>query len=254
MGQGVSGTVFRADYLGEQVAVKIMVNQTPNNTFFQEIRVFDKLRHQFVASFRGVSSNPSAVDKFGSPLGVCIVMQLAEFGSIFNVLKDKKLRARFRPWRECLVFLANAASGLLCLHSQKTPIIHRDIKAGNLLVTKHFDPLIADFGLSCNASDGRVQGEGTLAYLAPELFDGEDHSLASDVYAFAMLMWFVASASEPDGAFEEPFAARTNRRVQTDVLSGKRPAWPEEFKDEEYDRFRLVRIELFNPNDLPQNG
>jgi hypothetical protein len=54
LGKGASGTVFRADYLGEQVAVKVMVNQTPNTSLFEEIRVFSKLRHKFVVSFRGI--------------------------------------------------------------------------------------------------------------------------------------------------------------------------------------------------------
>ncbi len=234
--------VFRAVYRGEHVAVKVLLNQTTDNAFFREIGVFEKLRHQFVVSFRGISSNPSACDKFGSHLGICVVMQLAEHGSIFNAMKDRNIKARFRPWSERLRFLANSASGLLCLHSQKAQIIHRDIKAGNVLVNKHFEPLIADFGLSRDVGDHKIhwQGEGTLAYSSPELLDGADCSTASDVYAFAMLMWFVATASEPRAVCEEPWADKTIRQVQADVLAGKRPEWPEEIKGEEFDRFRLV--------------
>jgi mitogen-activated protein kinase kinase kinase 7 len=238
VGKGVSGTVFRAEYLGEQVAVKVMVNQSHNTALFQEIRVLSKLRHRFVVSFRGISSDLSAVDKVGSHIGMCIVMQLGQFGSIFNVLKESHLKAKFRPWSERLVFLAKTASGLHYLHSKK--IIHRDMKAGNVLVTELFEPLIADFGLSCTLSDARAQGEGTLAYLAPELFDGEDHSTASDIYAFAMVVWFVTTASEPNRKCEEPWADKTNRGLQADVLKGKRPLWPEEIMDEEFERFRLV--------------
>jgi serine/threonine protein kinase len=238
MGEGGSGTVFRAEYLGEQVAVKIMVDQTPNIALLQEIRVLSKLRHRFVVSFRGLSSDPSAVDKVGTRLGLCIVMQLAKFGSIFNVLKDKQLKSNFRPWSMRLMFLSKLSSGLNYLHSRK--IIHRDMKAGNVLVTELFEPLIADFGLSCNSGDDRAQGEGTPAYLAPELLDGDAHSTASDVYALAMVNWFVATASEPRGACEEPWADKTNRGLQNDVLAGKRPGWPEEIESEEFARFRLV--------------
>jgi serine/threonine protein kinase len=243
VGNGVSGTVFRADYLGEQVAVKVMVNQSHSTALFQEIRVLSKLRHRFIVAFRGISSDPSAVDKVGSRLGVSIVMQLAQFGSIFNVLKDTQLKAKFRPWSVRLMFLAKIASGLNYLHLRK--IVHRDMKAGNVLVTELFEPLIADFGLSCNVSDDRAQGEGTLAYSAPELFDGEDHSPASDVYAFAMIMWFVATASEPNRECEEPWADKTNRGLQADVLDGERPVWPKQIIGEEFERFRLVRDATF---------
>ncbi len=137
------------------------------------------------------------------------------------------------------MFLAKIASGLHYLHSKK--IIHRDLKAGNVLVTELFEPLIADFGLSCNLGDDRAQGEGTLAYSAPELFDGEDHSPASDIYAFAMVVWFVATASEPNRECEEPWADKTNRGLQADVLDGERPLWPKQIMGEELERFRLVR-------------
>eukprot|EP00291_Cryptomonas_curvata_P014810 CAMPEP_0172154182 /NCGR_PEP_ID=MMETSP1050-20130122/1887_1 /TAXON_ID=233186 /ORGANISM="Cryptomonas curvata, Strain CCAP979/52" /LENGTH=467 /DNA_ID=CAMNT_0012822859 /DNA_START=201 /DNA_END=1600 /DNA_ORIENTATION=+ len=134
--------------------------------------------------------------------------------------------------------MAKTASGLHYLNSRK--IIHRDMKAGNVLVTEQFEPVIADFGLSCNSSDDRAQGEGTLAYWAPELFDGDDYSPASDIYAFAMVMWFVATASEPERVCEEPWAHKSIRQLQTDVLEGERPIWPKEIKGEELDRFRLL--------------
>jgi serine/threonine protein kinase len=249
LGQGVSATIFKAEYMGQNVAVKRMENQTCSDDFLKEMKFIFQLRHDYIVGFRGMCCDPSAVDKVGTPIGICLVMQYAKWGSLFDVMKDSNLKREFSSWSSRLLFLSQAASGIHFLHFQKQPIIHRDIKPGNILVTEQLRPLIADFGLSsrvsCDLDDELSEscGEGTLAYMAPELFDGESPSPASDVYAFGMLIWFMASAAEVDRPFSEPWCDKMYIQVQSLVLSGIRPSWPAEIEnDSALDRIKEVKI------------
>jgi len=79
-------------------------------------------------------------------------------------------------------------SGLMYLHS--IPIVHRDIKSNNILVTKDLTARIADFGtsnfMSTSAASRLV---GTPFYLAPECVKELKYSAESDLYALAITLW-----------------------------------------------------------------
>jgi serine/threonine protein kinase len=137
----------------------------------------------------------------------------------------KKMFSSCRKW---LVLLAQTAQAIFYLHSQAQPILHRDIKPGNVLVSEQHQPLVADFGLACDASSNTEPCQGTYNYLAPELFMGKIASRQTDVYAFALFMWFVASGAESKGAepCPEPWAGDLFQDVMERVTGGQRPAWP----------------------------
>ena len=76
-------------------------------------------------------------------------------------------------------------------------IVHRDLKTANLLVDENWRVAVADFGLSevvtithdCNINPNNVVG--TFGYMAPEVILGNPATFASDVYSFAVILWFV---------------------------------------------------------------
>ena len=114
------------------------------------------------------------------------------------------LSSRSWPHRLGYSLLLDVAQGMLYLHAMS--VIHGDLKALNVLVDGN-KAVIADFGLSKIKMAGTTMGGtaglvdssmatrtgGTVAFMAPELFEGRRMSKASDAYAFAMLCYEVLS-------------------------------------------------------------
>jgi class 3 adenylate cyclase/WD40 repeat protein/tRNA A-37 threonylcarbamoyl transferase component Bud32 len=101
-----------------------------------------------------------------------------------------------------LAYLAQAAEALTHLHSQSPPVIHGDVKPGNLILTKGGRIKLVDFGLSSAPNMPRVRA-GTPGYRAPELAAGAVPSRASDVYALAATAFALLTGSAPAGALPD---------------------------------------------------
>ena len=97
-----------------------------------------------------------------------------------------------------LAYLAQAAEALTHLHSQSPPVIHSDVKPGNLILTTGGRIKLVDFGLSSAPNVPRVRA-GTPGYRAPELAVGAAPSRASDVYALAATAFALLTGSAPAG-------------------------------------------------------
>lgn len=68
-------------------------------------------------------------------------------------------------------------------------IIHRDMKAENLLVDENFNVCVADLGISCLRARRQSKGMGTPKYMAPELLEGKSYTEKVDVFSFGILCW-----------------------------------------------------------------
>ena len=102
-------------------------------------------------------------------------------------------------------YVQQIADALQYAHDEK--IIHRDIKPENLLVGRHNDILLSDFGIAIVAQSSHYQGiqnmAGTIAYMAPEQIQGKPRP-ASDQYALAVVVYEWLSGSRPfHGSFTE---------------------------------------------------
>ena len=90
-----------------------------------------------------------------------------------------------------LVQLAlDMARGLSYLHAQK--IVHRDVKAENMLLDRKKSVKIADFGVArveAQDDDNMTGQTGTLGYMAPEVLEGRPYDHKCDVYSFGVLLW-----------------------------------------------------------------
>jgi WD40 repeat protein/class 3 adenylate cyclase/tRNA A-37 threonylcarbamoyl transferase component Bud32 len=111
------------------------------------------------------------------------------------------LRDRGRPGlaaSSVLEYLSDAAQALTHLHGQDPPIIHGDVKPGNLILTRGGRVMLVDFGLS-SAPNARRRRAGTPGYRAPELAADGAPSPASDVFALAATAFALLTGAPPAG-------------------------------------------------------
>jgi formylglycine-generating enzyme required for sulfatase activity len=125
-----------------------------------------------------------------------IVMQYVDGGSL------DKVAAGGRPmeWREATRVIKDAATGLAAAHAKG--LIHRDVKPANLMRTQSGVTKIADFGLArARTADSQLTQQGTLlgtpAYMAPELWLGQEADARSDLYALICSYYHLLAGRQP---------------------------------------------------------
>lgn len=125
------------------------------------------------------------------------------------------------PWEERVAVIKGVASGLAYLHHEiQPPLIHRDVKAGNILLGSG-DAAIADFGLAQMMLGEDEPGEtstaakGTLPYMAPEYVQGGARFLSTkcDVYSFGVLVLEILTGTLVTDWADAPLVVHANRLV-----------------------------------------
>ncbi|KAL6139294.1 hypothetical protein ACLB2K_064571 [Fragaria x ananassa] len=186
IGKGGYSEVYKGTLKdGQLVAVKRLTNGTSDEKtagFLSELGIIAHVDHPNTAKLVGC-----CVEK-----GMHLVFQLSSLGSLGSLLHGPK--NDILDWSKRYKIALGAADGLLYLHdSCKRRIIHRDIKADNILLTEDFVPQICDFGLAKwlpkqwthhNVS----KFEGTFGYFAPEYFMHGIVDEKTDVYSFGVLL------------------------------------------------------------------
>ncbi|KAL2508930.1 Protein kinase superfamily protein [Forsythia ovata] len=236
--QGTYGTVYRGTYDNEDVAVKLLdwgedgmatVAETAalRASFKQEVAVWQKLDHPNVTRFIGASmgtSNlkiPSKNSEGYTNLpsrACCVVVEFLPGGTLKNFLyKNRKRKLAFKVVIQLALDLSR---GLSYLHSKK--IVHRDVKAENMLLDPNRTLRIADFGVARveaqNPKD--MTGEtGTLGYMAPEVLDGKPYNRKCDVYSFGICLWEIYCCDLPYSnlSFAEVSSAVVRQNLRPEI-------------------------------------
>lgn len=116
-----------------------------------------------------------------------LVMQYLPQGTLAQYIQKKGALAL----SEALPIIKQIASGLEYAHSQN--IVHRDVKPSNILFDPHGNAVLTDFGLvkelQSSRDDSTTKTVGTLAYIAPEIWDRKPVTPATDVYALACIVF-----------------------------------------------------------------
>eukprot|EP01094_Clydonella_sp_ATCC50884_P029028 TRINITY_DN892_c0_g1_i1.p1 TRINITY_DN892_c0_g1~~TRINITY_DN892_c0_g1_i1.p1 ORF type:complete len:569 (-),score=165.69 TRINITY_DN892_c0_g1_i1:308-2014(-) len=187
IGAGGFGEVWKGEWAGTKVAIKkiLTVNMKPEDIaiFAKEISLTSKLRHPNIVPFLGACFEPE----------FCLVIEFCEHGSLFHALQKGPM-----PWTRRTSMTLDVARGLLYLHTRTPPIVHRDVKSLNVLVTKEWKGVVSDFGLTkvkeCARLDTRC---GSPAWSAPEVLRGEAYGESADVFSFGIVMWEIAMQQPP---------------------------------------------------------
>ncbi|KAL0702025.1 hypothetical protein Bca4012_058147 [Brassica carinata] len=196
IGMGGSSRVFRGRLSnGREVAVKIL-KQTEDvlNDFVAEIKVIATLNHKNVVSLLGFCVEDN---------NLLLVYNYLSRGSLEeNIHGDKKDPLAF-CWSERYKVAVGVAEALDYLHnSASQPVIHRDVKSSNILLSDDFEPQLSDFGLARWASISTTHivcsdVAGTFGYLAPEYFMYGKVNDKIDVYAFGVVLLELLSGRKP---------------------------------------------------------
>nr|KYP60966.1 Cysteine-rich receptor-like protein kinase 15 [Cajanus cajan] len=116
---------------------------------------------------------------------------------LFDSIKRKEL-----DWAMRFKILNAIARGLLYLHQDsRLRIIHRDLKASNILLDNDMNPKISDFGLARMCGGDQVEGNtsrivGTYGYMAPEYASDGLFSTKSDAFSFGVLLLEIVSGKK----------------------------------------------------------
>ncbi|CAN6324324.1 unnamed protein product [Urochloa humidicola] len=199
LGKGGFGRVYGGVLAtsGPRIAVKRISSESPASLglaqFTAEIIILGRLRHRNLVRLIGYCRHKDEL---------LLVYQLMPNGSLDSYLHGRTRHALI--WSERLRVIKGIASGLLYLHEDwEQVIIHRDVKASNVLLDAEMNGRLGDFGLArlhdhgADAHTTRVAG--TRGYLAPELMRFGKATRATDVFAFGAFMLEVACGRRPIG-------------------------------------------------------
>lgn len=209
---GSNGDMYKGMFRSQDVAIKVFTTDSLNGDmqreFAQEVYILRKVRHKNVVQFIGSCTRP--------PL-LCIVTEYMSGGSVYDALRKQKGVLKLPA---ILKVAIDVTRGMSYLHHNN--IIHRDLKAANLLMDENGVVKIADFGVArVLVQSGVMTAEtGTYRWMAPEVIEHKPYNHKADVFSFGIMLWELLSG-------KVPYAHLTPLQAAVGVVQkGLRPAIP----------------------------
>ncbi|KAB2095886.1 hypothetical protein ES319_A01G071000v1 [Gossypium barbadense] len=202
LGQGGFGPVYKGTLIeGQEIAVKRLSKNSGQGLeeFKNEVTLISKLQHR------------NLVKLFGCCIRKDEKMLVYEYmpNKSLNYFIFDQTRNKLLDWRIRMHIVDGIARGVLYLHhDSRLKIIHRDLKASNILLDHNMNPKISDFGLARKFGVDQTQAKtkrvvGTYGYMSPEYALDGLFSMKSDVFSFGVLVLEILSGKKNRG-FSHP--------------------------------------------------
>ncbi|XP_020877650.1 cysteine-rich receptor-like protein kinase 37 isoform X3 [Arabidopsis lyrata subsp. lyrata] len=191
LGQGGFGSVYKVKKLGilpsgQEIAVKRLTKGSGQGgmEFKNEVLLLTRLQHRNLVKLLGFCNEKDEE---------ILVYEFVPNSSLDHFIFDEEKR-RLLTWDVRYRIIEGVARGLLYLHEDsQLRIIHRDLKASNILLDAEMNPKVADFGMARLFDMDETRGQtsrvvGTYGYMAPEYATYGQFSAKSDVYSFGVML------------------------------------------------------------------
>ncbi|XP_010466031.1 PREDICTED: probable L-type lectin-domain containing receptor kinase VI.1 [Camelina sativa] len=207
IGTGGFGIVYRGNLSSSgPIAVKKITSNSLQGVreFVAEIESLGRLGHKNLVNLQGWCKHKN---------DLLLVYDYIPNGSLDSLLyKTPRRNGVVFPWDVRFEIIKGIASGLLYLHEEwEQIVIHRDVKASNVLIDEDMNAKLGDFGLARLYERGTLSQTtkvvGTLGYMAPELTRNGKGSTASDVFAFGVLLLEIVCGNRPTNSSGDFFLA-----------------------------------------------
>ncbi|XP_022898770.1 probable receptor-like serine/threonine-protein kinase At5g57670 isoform X2 [Olea europaea var. sylvestris] len=197
IGKGGCNSVYKGLLPGgKQVAIKTLISsKEARKNFTMEVDIMTTLKHKGITTL----------------LGICVeddnLISVYDFLPTGNLEENlqRNIKQNSMPWEVRFKIAVGIAEALKYLHDEcPRPVIHRDIKSSNILLTDKLEPQLSDFGLAIWGPETESfltvsDVVGTFGYLAPEYFMYGKVSDKIDVYAFGVVLLELLSGRKPVG-------------------------------------------------------
>ncbi|KAM5588576.1 hypothetical protein ABKV19_006840 [Rosa sericea] len=240
LGEGGFGEVYKGTLPnGQEIAVKRLSRNSGQGVeqFKNEVVLVAKLQHRNLVRLLGFCSEGE--EKI-------LVYELVQNKSLDHFLFDSDIQVKL-DWSSRYKIISGIARGILYLHQDsRLKIIHRDLKASNVLLDGEMNPKIADFGMARIFGGDQTQGNtrrivGTYGYMPPEYAMHGQFSVKSDVYSLGVLILEIVTGEKNTSFYQSD----RGEDLLTHAWKHWRDGTPEELLDSNlrasYSRNEVIR-------------
>ncbi|XP_055804242.1 G-type lectin S-receptor-like serine/threonine-protein kinase At1g11300 [Solanum dulcamara] len=207
LGQGGFGPVYKGKLPdGQEIAVKRLSQSSGQGLeeFMNEVVVISKLQHRNLVRLLGC-----CIEREEKMLIYEFMPKRSLDTYLFGAYSEEEY---FLDWSKRMIIIEGISRGLLYLHrDSRLRIIHRDLKASNILLDEYLNPKISDFGMARIFAGNQDQANtirvvGTYGYMAPEYAMEGRFSEKSDVYSFGVLLLEIISGRRNTSFYQDDCA------------------------------------------------
>ncbi|KAH8106898.1 hypothetical protein BXZ70DRAFT_915537 [Cristinia sonorae] len=231
IGSGGFKDVFVGKFKGRRVAIAEFRGQL-SNMDIKELKLLGDFNHPNIVRFLGVS-----IPENTRETPVMIVSELCSNGDLFDYIRNVAPPTLYRA----LSMMLDIARGIAYLHNLKPPVIHRDCKSSNILITSKGVAKITDFGLAKVKQSTRSMMRslvGTVNWQAPELWHAAPkYNHKVDTFSCGLVFWEILQWHNPskkfpwEGMNEHAIYDIVGAKRQRPSVAGLRKQWCPEIVD-----------------------